>query len=223
MLAYAASRPRFGARQSSPNAMLFVICAHIVGVAVVMSTKMDMPRGLAIDPPTAITFIRDLKPPEPVVKPAEPTRQHETVIHTPPVFVPTPTPDRQIVDSTPVVPDFSEIGKLLGTPQLPVKADPVPPVPMRTGAQLVTPAADLKPPYPQSKLLTGEEAELTLRLGIDSSGRVVSVEPVGRADRVFLEAARRHLMGHWRYKPATEGGRAVATSTVITLRFQLDG
>jgi protein TonB len=81
----------------------------------------------------------------------------------------------------------------------------------------------LKPPYPQSKLLTGEEAELTLRLGIDSSGRVVSVEPVGRADRVFLEAARRHLMGHWRYKPATEGGRAVATSTVITLRFQLDG
>jgi protein TonB len=223
MLAYAASRPRFGARQSSPNAMLFVICAHIVGVAVIMSSKLDLPRGLAIDPPTTITFIRDQKPPEPVVKQTEPIRQHETLIRTPLVAVPTPTLDQQIADSTPVVPDFSEIGKLLGTPQLPAKTDPVPPVPVRTGAQLVTPATDLKPPYPQSKLMTGEEAELTLRLGIDSSGRVVSVEPVGRADRVFLEAARRHLMGHWRYKPATEGGHAIATSTVITLRFQLDG
>jgi protein TonB len=223
MLAYAASRPRFGARQSSPNAMLFVICAHIVGVAVVMSAKMDLPRGIIIDPPTIIDLIRDQKPPEPVVKPAEPIRQHETVIHTPPALVPTPTPDRQIVDSRPITPDFSEIGKLLGTPQLPPKADPVPPAPVPTGAHLLTPATDLKPPYPQSKLMTGEEAELTLRLGIDSSGRVVSVEPVGRADRVFLEAARRHLMAHWRYKPATEGGHAIATSTVVTLRFQLDG
>jgi protein TonB len=223
MLAYAASRPRFGARRSSPNAMLFVICAHIVGVAVVMSAKMDLPRGIVIDPPTTIDFIHDIKPPEPVTKQTEPRPQHEDRIRIPRVAVPTPTPDQQIVDSTPVVPDFGEIGKLLGTPQLPVKADPLPPAPARTRAQLATPASDLKPPYPQSKLMTGEEAELTLRLGIDANGRVVSVEPVGRADRVFLEAARRHLMAHWRYKPATDGGRAVATSTVITLRFQLDG
>jgi protein TonB len=46
---------------------------------------------------------------------------------------------------------------------------------------------------------------------------------VGQADRAFLEAARRHLIANWRYKPASEGGRAVATSTVITLRFQLEG
>jgi protein TonB len=40
---------------------------------------------------------------------------------------------------------------------------------------------------------------------------------------VFLGAARRHLLAHWRYKPAMQDGRAVATSIVITLRFQLDG
>ena len=222
MLAYAASRPRTGARQSSPNAMLFVICAHIVGLAVVMSARMDLPRRI-IDPPTTIELIRDKKPPEPVTRPAEPRQTRDTTIDTPRVVVPTPTPDRQIADSTPAVPDFGEIGKLIGTPQLPVKADPVPAAPVRTRAQLITPATDLKPPYPQSKLMTQEEAELTLRLGIDASGRVVSVEPVGRADRVFLEAARRHLMAHWRYKPATEGGHAIATTTVITLRFQLDG
>jgi protein TonB len=46
---------------------------------------------------------------------------------------------------------------------------------------------------------------------------------VGSADRAFLEAARRHLLARWRYKPATEGGRTVGSSTVITLRFQLEG
>jgi len=64
---------------------------------------------------------------------------------------------------------------------------------------------------------------LRLRLTIDERGRVIAVEPVGRADKVFLEAARRHLLAHWRYRPASEGGRAVTSSTVITLRFQLDG
>jgi protein TonB len=64
---------------------------------------------------------------------------------------------------------------------------------------------------------------LRLRLTIDERGRVVAVEPVGKSDRVFLEAARRYLVAHWRYRPASEDGRAVATSIVIALRFQLDG
>jgi protein TonB len=46
---------------------------------------------------------------------------------------------------------------------------------------------------------------------------------VGAADRVFLEAARRHLIAHWRYRPATEDGRPIASSVVISLRFLLDG
>ena len=60
-------------------------------------------------------------------------------------------------------------------------------------------------------------------LTIDERGRVVAVEPIGRADRVFLDAARRHLLAHWRYKPASEGGRAVGATIAVTLRFQLDG
>jgi hypothetical protein len=46
---------------------------------------------------------------------------------------------------------------------------------------------------------------------------------VGRADRAFLDAARRHLIAHWRYQPATEDGRTITSSLTITLRFQLDG
>jgi protein TonB len=94
---------------------------------------------------------------------------------------------------------------------------------VKLGPQLATSASELKPPYPASKLITEEEATLRLKLMIDERGRVIAVDPVGNADRTFLEAARRYLIAHWRYKPATEDGRAVGSSMVITLRFQLDG
>ena len=64
---------------------------------------------------------------------------------------------------------------------------------------------------------------LTLRLSIDERGRVIGVEPVGRADRAFVEAARRHMMAHWRYAPASEDGRAIRSSVTVTMRFMLDG
>jgi periplasmic protein TonB len=67
-----------------------------------------------------------------------------------------------------------------------------------------------------------EEAVLRLRLSIDERGRVVAVEPLGRADPAFLAAARRHILRAWRYQPAMEGDRAIASSTVITLKFELD-
>jgi protein TonB len=96
------------------------------------------------------------------------------------------------------------------------------PAAANAAAQLLTPAARLKPPYPQSKLLSEEEAVLKLRLTIGADGRVTAVEPAARADPAFLDAARRHILAHWRYRPASAGGRAVGSSVVITLRFQLD-
>jgi protein TonB len=48
------------------------------------------------------------------------------------------------------------------------------------------------------------------------------VEPIGAADPAFLSSARSHLVRYWRYKPATEDGRAVASTLTITLRFELE-
>ena len=80
----------------------------------------------------------------------------------------------------------------------------------------------MRPPYPTDKLRLEEEATLKLKLTIDARGRVTAVEPVGAADPSFLAAARRHIIRAWRYKPATEDGRAVSTTLVVTLRFVLD-
>jgi protein TonB len=220
MLAYAAHRPRAAARQSSPNTMLLILCGHIVVIAAVMSAKMDLPRRI-FDPPTTVVSIpiptEPLPIPEPAGKAPHPTqsssiprRQTETVDQ--------PQPQVPIDVGGGTGPTGE--ARTLTTPRinLPSKAFVA-----STGPRLLTLGAELKPPYPRSKILAEEEAALTLRLTIDEHGQVVGVEPVGAADPVFLDAARRHLLAHWRYSPATEDGRAVSTSIVITLHFRLDG
>ena len=217
MLAYAAHRRRVAAPRSAPHAMLGIMVAHIAVIAVVMSAKMDLPSRI-FDRPIVIDSIPLPKPP-----PEQPKRETvpdtQSAIDQPRPFVPTPQPANDALDSTPtqipLPPD-------LGTGP---RFDPLPkpvPAPVRVGPRFITPAGLVRPPYPLEKLKNEEEASLKLRLSIDPSGRVVSVEPVGRADRAFLQAARRHILARWSYQPATEDGRPMASSTVITLRFELN-
>ena len=218
MLAYAANRPGIALRRSSPNTMLAIIVAHVAVVALVMSAKMDVTRHI-FDPPTAVDLIPTPKPPPPdPIKPR--LMQHPIETSTvPQPQVALPQLGTQTADATPVLPAVNDSGP----PVLPQpSANPLP-EPVKLEARLLTPASELKPPYPESKLASGEEAMLKLRLTIDETGRVVAVEPIGQADRVFLDAARRYLIAHWRYRPASEDGHPVTSSTVITLRFQLDG
>src|SRR6185369_10252453 len=218
MLAYAASRPVAAQRRSSPNTVLVIIAAHVAVVAAVMSAKMDVQRRI-FDPPTKIDLINPPAPPPPD-DPVRPKVKTTTSVQ-PLIPLPQPIPDNPIVLPQPINPDP---GPIAG-PSIDPVPTPNPPqqiVPVRRDPRLLTPAEELKPPYPESKLAAGEEGLLKLRLTIDENGRVVAVEPLGRADSVFLAAARRHLIAHWRYKPASEDGRAVTSSIVITLRFQLD-
>jgi protein TonB len=217
MLAYAASRPRIGAAHSSPNAMLAIIALHVGAVAVLMSMKMDLPQRI-LDHGTDVTFIPIPQPPPPN-PPASQPQPHEPSTTAPQMQIPLPPVDQPTVDPTPSLPNVTP----WPSPSVdsPPRVNPLPPV--RIGARLLTPASELRPPYPQSKLLAEEEATLRLRLTIDEQGRVIAVEPIGRADPAFLDAARRYLIAHWRYRPASEGGRALVSTEVITLRFQLDG
>lgn len=219
MLAYAASRPRIAARGASPSSMLLIASVHVVAIALLMSARMELPLPRSNEP-IKIDLITDPPPPK-----AEPVRQSPRQ-PAEPVPMPTarvpvdPIVDRPIIDVSPT-PDFDrDIGPVLDSPRQTVR--PVPD-PVRIGPRLATPEGELKPPYPRSKLLGEEEAALPLRLTIDERGRVVAVEALGPVDPVFLEAARRHLLAHWRYSPASEDGRPVRSTVKITLRFQLDG
>lgn len=221
MLAYASNRRLIGKRESSPNALLLVISAHVALLALAMSAKSEfsthMPRtGPLIDIP-----VPPLPPPpnQPHPKQPQPQPKNSWIDH-PTTHTPLPQPDPQPPldrGGTTVEPGGGGTGTIPDLPKL------IPPPPSRHDPQLLTPASQLKPPYPASKLASEEEATLRLRLTIDSSGRVIGVEPVGNADREFLDSARRYILGHWRYQPASEDGRAIASTITVTLQFQLDG
>jgi protein TonB len=217
MLAYAAHRRRGAQRHSAPHVMLAIIAGHVALIAAVMSAKMDLPVRI-FDPPTVITPIPIPKPPPPEPK-AQPKPSPSVVTRTP-AIVPVPQPRDDQFDPTPI-PSPPSLPAVSPQPNPQPRIIPTP-APVRVGPRFATAADAVRPPYPTSKIQSEEEAVLKLRLSIDPRGRVVAVEPVGRADPAFLAAARRHLLARWRYKPATEDGRAVASSTTITLRFELD-
>lgn len=221
MLAYAANRPVAGKSQSSPNALLVVISVHVALLAIVMSAKMDLPR-IVSRPPIDIFWVPPPKAPVPLPPPRPAPHPRTQTLDQPPVHVPLPPQTQPTLDPGPTT--TIDPGPIAGAGTNTITEVPRPVLtPIRHDPRLLTPLSELKPPYPASKLLTEEEATLRLRLTIDEHGRVTAVDPVGRADGVFLQAAQRYLIAHWRYQPATEDGRAVASSTVITLRFQLDG
>src|SRR5438309_9737470 len=206
MLAYAASRPVAVDRRPHPSTMLMIIGVHVAVIAAVMSAKMDLPHRI-FDPPPKVFWVPNPKvpPPNPVHTSTRTQPTNSWIDHSRVQQIAT---DPQVVTGTTKL-DPDPGRDALVIPE--VKQPPIR-VAVSTGAQLLTPSSELKPPYPASKLLTEEEAVLKLRLTIDEHGRVVAVDPVGRADPAFLEAARRHLLAHWRYKPAMDDGRAVTSS-----------
>src|SRR5687767_9219814 len=219
MLAYAAHRRRIAQRHSAPHVMLAIIVGHIALIAAVMSAKMDLPER--IRDVTQVELIPvPPAPPQQVPPPKDMPKPSESRIDWIPAIVPVPQPSNDQIDPTPI-PSLPSLPAVRPLPNPEPRIAPVP-APVRVGPRFATPADAVRPPYPASKIASDEEAVLKLRLSIDPRGRVVAVEPVGRADPAFLAAARRHLLARWRYKPATEDGRAVASSTVITLRFELD-
>ncbi len=213
-----APTPAFAATRRHPRALLLIIAAHAALIGAVMSARMDLPQRI-VDV-TRVTLI-----PEPLPPPPEPERQPpakpqpQARIDQVPPLVPLPQPNRATLDPTPLPIPSLDPPRFV---QLPLP-DPRPLAdPVRVGPRFATPASALRPPYPDDKRRLGEETMLRLRLSIDARGRVVAVDPVGAADPVFLAAARRHLLARWRYQPATEDGRAIASTTVITLRFELE-
>lgn len=217
MLAYASERRRRFQRRNSPPVMLAIVVGHIAVIAVVMSAKMAIDSRTPFEP-TEVELIETPPPPE-ETRPEIPARPSQPALDRPLVIVPVPQPGPAIaLDPVP-----EPVGPIAGP-----AIDPTPPVPqpipaiLRTGPRFATPPELVRPPYPLSKIDSEEEAVLRLKLSIDARGRVVAVDPIGVADPAFLASARRHLLAQWRYRPATEDGRAIASSTTITLRFELD-
>ncbi len=221
MLAYA---PRT-ARSGSPRTLVLVAAGHVLALALLLTARSEYvskPKG----DPTDVIFIDPLKPPPPPPPPSPdpaPRQSTQSTIDRPPVIIPTPGPAVDSLADGPAVTTFNPVIGNAVVPQPLIVPEPRPvPTIVRKAARFITPADRVRPPYPASKQSRGEEAKLRLSLTIDANGRVSTVTPVGTADPAFLEAARRHIVRHWRYQPATEGGTAIASTIVVTLTFTLE-
>ena len=219
-----ASTQGFADQGRQPRALMFIVGGHAILVAGVMTAKMEV-IPLAGTTKTIVELIEEVKPPPPLPpkpvppKPDHPIEPQNSRIDLQQPIVPIPTKDPvEFAAAFPQPPSPGPIGP--GTESI---ANPTPKLdPVRVAARFATPDSLLRPPYPDDKARLEEEGTLRLRLSIDERGRVVAVEPVGKVDRSFFESARKHLLAKWRYKPATVDGRPVPSSTVITLRFELE-
>jgi len=212
MLAYAPRRER---RRVSPTALSLIVGAHVIAIAAVMSARMTVtPHG---DPPTVVTLIEEPRPKPPKPQPSTQHPATPTHLTMPDPLVdppPLPGPDANILPPNPLPP-------LPPGPTVDPTPIPKPAPAIHSGPRFVTPPDDIRPPYPEPMRAAELETTLRLRLAIDEHGRVTSVEAVGKADPVFLAAARRHILKAWRYTPAMEGDQAVPSTTVVTLKFEL--
>ena len=96
-------------------------------------------------------------------------------------------------------------------------ADPVR-VPVRAGAVMISGAA-AQPPYPRSLQAEGVEGVAVVRVLVGVDGRVRAVELVRADDPLFYDATREQALRKWRFRPATEDGRAVEGWREMTVRF----
>lgn len=220
MLAYAAQNPRPAVRAGSPKALTLIVAGHAALIAAVLTAKPEIIDRVMAGPTTLINV--PVPPPPPTDPVANPQPRRSV---TQPSLSPQERPivDMEQAPSFPLDagPTIADLGTVADS-GLTAVIDPPRRVPVLIGPRFATAANAVKPPYPNDKLRAEEEATLKLRLTIDSRGRVTAVEPVGAADPSFLEAARRHILRSWRYKPATEDGVAVPTITVISLSFRLE-
>lgn len=220
MPAYA-PRPR---QRISPKALATVVGVHAVGLAILLTVKPELVlpadygpiivENVPIDPPPPVA------PPPPSPKTSAPAP--DTVLTNPQPIQ--PVPPIGSVNSGPTTIVAPPVTPYVGVGTI-VAPDPGPPlVEIRsTEASLLTSPDRARPPYPPSKVRMGDEAVLPLKLTIGADGRVKKVEPVGKVDRVFFNAAEKHILKVWRYAPAMKGDERVESVKTIRLRFELEG
>lgn len=211
MLAYA---PRPERRRLQPSALALIVGAHVVAILAVMSAKMEAVPDR--EKPIVVTTIPIPPEPQPQDPPPQTPNPAPTPFTAPDAFVPLPPLPGPTADPLPPQP---LPGPAAGTG---AGMNPLPTPIVRKGPRFTTPPDDVRPPYPDLMRAQERETVLRLRLAIDERGRVVAVDPLGKAEPAFLAAARRHILKAWRYVPAMEGDHAIPSTTVITLEFKLD-
>lgn len=146
-----------------------------------------------------------------------------------------PVPPPQTFDPPPVAPPIAPEVVLTYVPPTPPTAISLPP-PQPLPPREVTPppppvvftparaiaATHTIPEYPPLSRRLGEKGTLRLKLTLDEKGTVTMATVVNSSGFPRLdEAAVNWIKSHWRYAPAMQGSRPVASTTDAIVEFRL--
>ncbi len=75
------------------------------------------------------------------------------------------------------------------------------------------------PPYPADAWASGQQGTVVLRLFIDERGAVARLEKLASSGYASLDAAAERALARWRFLPARQAGRPVASERIQPVRF----
>lgn len=195
------------------------IAANLIAAGLLLM-PLQMPPPVAPPAPRPVWII-PAEPTPPVLPP--PVQETRPPTETPQIVTPTttvPTPPVQapvIIFEDGSLPTMAPI-EIFAPPSIeapPVTAGPAP-------AQLEYAVAP-PPPYPREQLRNGDEGVVMLQVLVDVDGTPLEVgiaESSGH--RELDQAARRHVLANWTFKPAMRDGVAVQAIGLVPIEFSVD-
>jgi len=210
----------FAQRNNSPGSLGLVILLHGALFGAVVMIKSPVFERIT-RAPTQVTFLPLDPDPPPVPPPpqAQPRQPRQAQIDQVSQLVTTNTGSTQVSQGQ----QQTQFAANVGTGEVVLPPPPLPPlVPVRRGAQLdPRHAGDLQPPYPPAELRAERDGRVQARVTIGPDGRVIAITRLSATSDAFWRVTEQQALRRWRFRPATEDGRPVQDSKVMTLVFRI--
>ena len=159
----------------------------------------------AISPPIVLVKIEKTVDPKPVPVPAKPVLQQ-------------PAQPREVTVQPPIIAVVNNDPNVIRLPPTPV--NPQPPVADSGAAGLTN--THTTPPYPVEARTMSHQGTVLLQMTVTAQGDVASASVVTSSGFAELDqAAIAWVVGHWKYKPAIQGGNAVPSQIQAAVSFDL--
>jgi len=166
-------------------------------------------------PPT-LHLVEHPAEPQPIPPPPILLKPLPRPVHATPVAKPVPESIPQPAAAVPV-------DEGTAPPASPVPDEAKPSAGPSTPVEATLAYASAPPPtYPRMAIAAHMEGTVTLRVLVDEAGKPLEVVVEGSSGHAVLDkAAREQVLAHWRFQPATAGGKAVRAWARIPVSFDL--
>lgn len=158
----------------------------------------------------------DIAPPPPPAPPAPPAASAPEAPSTP------PNPAHLPIPPAPPVPPTTPAARpstAASTRAAPAVAPAAPSAPAAAAAASPSYRSLSAPEYPAAAKAAGSEGTTLLRLGIDASGRVRTIDIEASSGDQALDRAASDAVELWTFNPATAGGRAIDSQIRVPVQF----